>query len=267
MYHYKSQAGKIILSALVLFQFIFIDLCMGSPRVDKKEPIPPEHDFVLTVIEREKKLDSNLKLDNNVPYIELKFSLLSLTGRKVEEFFNNAIYNGKTTEQYIEDTTKKWSDEYNAMWNGPDAKDAFWSSLCGEYYETHTYSLYPDILVVKRTKYSYTGGAHGDENDEYFILDLKELKRLSLNDLIIIEQKDSLLPLLKKALSSVNNSKDIQFDDVFVSENIFYDPNGIGFHWNTYEIASHASGHFEVILPSAEITNLLTDKGKALFRN
>ncbi|MDR2096789.1 MAG: RsiV family protein [Treponema sp.] len=265
MLHNQSLPGKIIVGILVLFQFVFVDSCAGSPRVEKKGGLSPQHDFALEVIEREEKLDSNLKFGNNVPFVELKFSLLSLTGGRAEKFFNDTLYNGKSTKQYIEDTVKIWTDEYNAHWNDPAAQDAVWASLCGEYYETHTHSLYPDILVVKRTKYSYTGGAHGNENDEYVILDLKELKRLSLNDLIAAGKKDGLLPLLKKALSSLDNGKDVQMDDVFVSENIFYDPQGIGFYWNEYEIASYAAGRFEVILPYTEISGMLTDKGRSLF--
>jgi hypothetical protein len=240
--------------------------CAGSPQANKNDRISPEHDTVLKVIEREEKIDSALKIENNVPFVELKFSLLSLEG-PAENFFNTTLYNGKNTQQYIEDTITKWREEYSSIWNGPDAKDGYWSSLCGEYYETHTHALYHDILVVKRTKYSYTGGAHGNENSEYLILDIKELRRLFLDDLIIAEKKDSLLPLLKKALSSVEKSGNVHFDDIFVAENVFYDPKGIGFYWNEYEIASYADGQFEVIVPYTELSDLLTDKGKNLFGN
>ncbi|MDR1904523.1 MAG: DUF3298 and DUF4163 domain-containing protein [Treponema sp.] len=262
-----SLPGKIILGALVLVQFIFLASCVINPRIVKEEQFPPQDKFVLNTIEREERLDSSLILENNAPFVELKFSLLSLAGGRAEDFLNSILYKGNNPEQYIEDTIKKWSDEYNSMWNAPDAKDAYWASLCGEYYETHTHALYPDILVIKRTEYSYTGGAHGNKSDEYLILDLKELRRLSFNDLITEGKKDSLLPLLKKGLSSINKSEDIHFDDVFVSENIFYDPRGIGFHWNEYDIAAYAAGDFEVILPYAEISDLLTDKGKSLFGN
>jgi hypothetical protein len=262
--YFKPLPGTIIAGALVVFQFIFLYSCGGSPPAAEREPLLPEHDTVLKVVEREEKIDSALKIENNVPFVELKFSLLLMEG-PAENFFNTAVYNGKNTQQYIEDTIAKWKEDYNSLWNGPDAQDGYWASLCGEYHETHTHALYPDMLVVKRIKYTYTGGAHGSENSEYLILDLKEQKRLFLDDLIVAEKKDGLLPLLKKALSSVENSERVHFDDVFVAENVFYDPKGIGFYWNEYEIASYADGQFEVIVPHTELSDLLTDKGKSLF--
>jgi hypothetical protein len=264
--YFISLPRKVVVSVLMVLQLIFLDSCAGSPQVDKKDQLPPERDIVLNVIEREEKIDSGLKMEDNVPFVELKFSLLSLEG-PAEKFFNSILYDGKNTLQYTEDTLTEWREEYTSIWNDPDAKDSYWAYLCGAYYETHTYALYADILVVKRTKDSYTGGAHGDESTEYIILDLKELRRLILDDLIIAEKKDSLLPLLKKALSSVEDSERINIDAVFVSKNVFYDPKGIGFHWNKYEIASHAAGQFEVIVPYTELSDLLTDKGRSLFRN
>jgi hypothetical protein len=56
------------------------------------------------------------------------------------------------------------------------------------------------------------------------------------------------------------------FDNsVEVPANFFLGPEGVGFHWDPYEIAPYAVGPVEVVVPYNQLQGLLTPKGISLL--
>ena len=112
--------------------------------------------------------------------------------------------------------------------------------------------------------YSYTGGAHGIEGNEYLTVDMTTHKVLTLSD--IIEQKK--LPEVKELLwSFYTDSGRIKDEDTFtkktdfdVSKNFYLAHDGIHFIYHEYEIASYAAGEQDLVIPWVWLQreNLLT---------
>jgi hypothetical protein len=130
------------------------------------------------------------------------------------------------------------------------------------------------LLVIHRFRYEYTGGAHGNYGTEYFVIDPVAAKRLILDDMVKTEARPIILAQIEEALRNMQELKDGEpltqggfFEDfVNIPENFFLSSEGLGFHWDPYEIAPYVFGPIEVILPYEKITNCLTEKGKSLVR-
>ena len=112
--------------------------------------------------------------------------------------------------------------------------------------------------------YSYTGGAHGVEGNEYLTVDMTTHKVLTLSD--IIDQKK--LPEVKELLwSFYTDSGRIKDEDTFtkktdfdVSKNFYLAHDGIHFIYHVYEIAPYSEGEQDLVIPWVwlQIENLLT---------
>ncbi len=121
------------------------------------------------------------------------------------------------------------------------------------------------MLCLEYQKYAYTGGAHGMTNVSYDIIDLRNGKVLSYND-IFIENADSALSaiLTKKMLNKFKTKdettlKQVGFfvDKITPNRNVYVTGNGIGFKYASYELAPYAYGLPEVFLNFNEIKELI----------
>jgi hypothetical protein len=121
------------------------------------------------------------------------------------------------------------------------------------------------MLCLEYQKYAYTGGAHGMTNVSYDIIDLRNGKVLSYND-IFIENADSALSVIltKKMLNKFKTKdeatlKQVGFfvDKITPNRNVYVTGNGIGFKYASYELAPYAYGLPEVFLNFNEIKELI----------
>ena len=123
------------------------------------------------------------------------------------------------------------------------------------------------VLSLLVWNYEFTGGAHGNTQAEYLVLDLKTGNLIKTKDIfqananvrtkleaLINEQfrKDQNIPAKTTLTEFGMNSDKIPF-----SENFFVTPKGIGFFYNADEIAAYAMGQFEIIIPFAKLKPLL----------
>ncbi|MCB0804544.1 MAG: DUF4163 domain-containing protein [Bacteroidales bacterium] len=122
-----------------------------------------------------------------------------------------------------------------------------------------------NILSLKFTKYAYTGGAHGISIIRHEVFDTKKNRRINIKDFIKQEKIESLSVLLEKKLRKLNgiladeSLRDAGFlvDSIGVNDNFFINTYGVGFFYNTYEIAPYASGTTALFIPFSEINDLL----------
>jgi hypothetical protein len=121
------------------------------------------------------------------------------------------------------------------------------------------------LLSIEKASYAYTGDAHGLTHMQYMLLDIKTAKVLGLSDIINDDQVKSLTALLNQkireryAIASGQLLTEAGFfvDEVKPTDNIYVTLNGIGFYYNSYEIAPYAFGHTNVFVSFDEIGNLL----------
>jgi hypothetical protein len=129
--------------------------------------------------------------------------------------------------------------------------------LARHYNESITAADYDHYVVIKRTVDYYDGGAHGLYGTDYRVFDRNAARFVTLSDIV----GESKLPALQQAvmaelrkkfeLSEDEQLTDAGFfkDELELTENFFLSENGIGFHWNPYDLAPYVFGEIEVIVP------------------
>ena len=127
-----------------------------------------------------------------------------------------------------------------------------------------------DLLCIERASYAFTGGAHGIENFRYLLIDRLENRVLTRENLFL-PQSDSLLnSLITKTFredQKVPSDQSLTAFGLFVdtieaNDNIFINYKGIGFYFNSYEIAPYSFGQSSVLIPFGELLPLMTALGK-----
>ncbi len=121
------------------------------------------------------------------------------------------------------------------------------------------------LLCLKYVKYAYSGGAHGMTNIAYDIINLNGGSTLTYKSIFSESSKDSLTAILTKKLRkdySIPDNVTLKSAGFFVdniepNHNIYINGNGIGFLYNSYEIAPYSNGQTNIFLKFDEIKGLL----------
>jgi hypothetical protein len=129
--------------------------------------------------------------------------------------------------------------------------------LARHYNEAITAVDYEHYVVVKRVVDYYDGGAHGMFGTDYHVFDRNTARFVTLADVADEARLSGLrlavLDELRKKfeLREDEHLTDAGFfeDDLELTENFFLSEDGIGFHWNPYELAPYVFGEIEVVVP------------------
>jgi len=121
------------------------------------------------------------------------------------------------------------------------------------------------LLCLEYLKYAFTGGAHGMTNLSYDIVYLETGELLTYSNIFKENTDDSLSVLLTKQLrkdyqvpDNVELSQAGFFvDSIYPNRNIYVNGNGIGFLFNSYEIAPYSNGATNVFLEFRQIKDLI----------
>ena len=191
----------------------------------------------------------------------------------LQKLLRSAIYGGLSAEAYAERSIRDFEQRYKeagkllAEQGGPPRASYNWY-----YHEKASVVSEADgLLVLKHRCEYYEGGAHGNSEENYIVLDTADNRKLVLTDLI----KDSSFPVLSglimedlRKLVDIGPGEPLSKgglleDFVAPSSDFFLSREGIGFHWNPYEIAPYVYGHVEVLIPYKEANGLLTVLGQS----
>ncbi len=122
------------------------------------------------------------------------------------------------------------------------------------------------LLVLENTSYTFLGGAHGTYASDYGIFDLHTGRRLRSADLFVPGAENQLRTMLKAKVLAVVAERtgepvaehDFLYEGEFpVTENIYLRRDGVGFHYNVYEIAAYVMGDFDIVLTWDELSGIL----------
>jgi hypothetical protein len=204
------------------------------------------------------------------PQMELSLSLLD-PGENT--LLQDLLYGGLSPMEYADGLIQDYKDFYLELTAQGEVPELPSAVLDWTYEETHDFHTYSRLQVIDRLKEYYTGGAHGMQEKDYFVLDLNEKKQFHLADLFLEGTKGVLKTHIEDALRVYSElkpgaplSSGYYFEDsVEPSENFFLNPQGIGFHWDPYEIAPYVVGPVEVIIPYGDMEDLFSPRGKLLI--
>jgi len=128
-------------------------------------------------------------------------------------------------------------------------------------------------IVIERTKETYTGGAHAMKTTRFFVIDLEAQKLLKIDDFVKDYQGDQIRDLIYEELrrySGLERGRPLS-DGIYLNDepeltfNFFINEEGLGLHWDPYEIAPYAEGAIQVMLPWKKIRPLLLNSGMELL--
>jgi hypothetical protein len=130
-------------------------------------------------------------------------------------------------------------------------------SLSRHYNETITASDYEHYIVIKRIRDFYDGGAHGMYGTDYHVFDRNTARFVTLADIAdkagLSDLREAVVEELRKKFELREGERltDAGFfeDAIELTENFFLSEDGIGFHWNPYEVAPYVFGEIEVVVP------------------
>jgi hypothetical protein len=128
------------------------------------------------------------------------------------------------------------------------------------------------MLCLEYLKYAYSGGAHGMTNISYDIIYLDNGRLLTYSDVFKEEGEEELAKILTAQLrKDYGIPKEVTLGEAgfFVEEvkpnrNIYVTGNGVGFLYNSYEIAPYAQGATNIFLEFKQIKDLVK-KGTPVY--
>ncbi len=128
------------------------------------------------------------------------------------------------------------------------------------------------LLTLEYLRYAYSGGSHGMTNISYDVINLRDGSTLGYESVFNKNAKDTLSSLLtaqlKKdyVLSAGVSLKKAGFfyDSISPNQNIYVNGNGVGFVYNSFEIAPYSQGIITVFLPFHQIEGIIK-KGSPVY--
>jgi hypothetical protein len=123
--------------------------------------------------------------------------------------------------------------------------------------ESITAADYEHYIVIKRTLDSYEGGAHGMYRTDYRVFDRSTARFVTLADIAgetaLADLREAVAEALREKFELGEGERltdaGLFEDEVELTENFFLNGNGIGFHWNPYDLAPYTFGEIEVVVP------------------
>jgi hypothetical protein len=243
--------------------------CAGTATGQSGTSQFEEHNFTSTIY-----FDPDTPEDS--PRLAMTMTLLQMkASKKAAAFFNTQMYTSEDVNEYIKKVADEQREAFLASLDGRERHD--WlgqESFNWEYRESVSVSnLGTKGLVTVRDVETYTGGAHGASNREYYVMDIDAQELISIDDLVTDFQGEKAREIVYDALRQFAEmeagtplSQGIFFDDApELSTAFFVSQEGLGLHWNPYEIAPYVQGHIEVVIPWQQLQPVLSEDGVALL--
>jgi len=225
----------------------------------------------------------------NSPKMEMALSLYQVKSPPVQAaFVNQVLYQSDNMDSYKDKVIKEQRDNYRKSLSylkqldseklkiydldGVEITDLESSNW---HYTENFIPISPRYggVVIERLKETYTGGAHGSSTKLYYVLDLESQKLLKIDDFINDYQGDRVRDLIYDELRKYSGLEKDQplSEGIFLNDepeltfNFFINEEGIGLHWNPYEIAPYSEGAIRIILPWKKIRPMLLNSGMELL--
>jgi len=172
--------------------------------------------------------------------------------QRIKTLVDSLLYAGLTADAYVDKLKKESAGK---------SKES--------YYEKLKLDVAGKYLHIERS-YSSCVASCSDDMKQY-VVNTQTQKRLSHSDLFVNTNSAEFPKLIIKHLQSAEHYKDVDQKELDKSlKNKTYEvsfvKDGVGFHWNKYQIAAGAVGRFDAVIPRAEIEKYLTLTGLELLK-
>jgi hypothetical protein len=261
----KRFPWLLFIASLVFFACAGVPESTGLKKGRDVQTVPYQ---TITLRSVYKKIVFSPEQGKKSPRIDVSLLLLEPAGNKL---LQKILYEDLTPEEYTEHLIQNYKNSYEEFFDQEkDIPLLPVAALNWTYEETHGVHTYSQLQVIDRTKEYYTGGAHGMREKAYFVIDLAEKKQLYLKDLFLTEALKTRIEDALRSYSNLNAGEPLSAgyyfeDSVEPPENFYLTPQGIGFHWDPYEIAPYSVGPVEIHIPYGDAGELLNSRGKALI--
>lgn len=126
-----------------------------------------------------------------------------------------------------------------------------------------------DIVSLRFKDYTYTGGNAALQITRYLVVDISNGNQIQLSDFISTENQTILGKILRDEIcrnlqldsSTPLTNYGFFSDEVYASTNFYITSAGIGFHYNTYELANQEIGPISVFISYDKLKGLLQEDG------
>lgn len=213
------------------------------------------------------------------PKLEMRIDFLEASNEnELDKILKAQFYEGLDSQSYANKVFSELEKEYGELRlgeNGFSETDRPPASFNWDYNETVSVSLVTggkggiatdgEFLVLGRNKEYFSGGAHGNQEKQYLVIDTGSWEVLSLPSLI----RDTAFPDVQRLViaklahrSKLKPGLPLSEGGYFtdapeLTENFFLTDKGLGFYWNQYEIAPYSFGPITVIIPWKELTGFI----------
>ena len=123
-----------------------------------------------------------------------------------------------------------------------------WLAIIMENYAASIEYVDEDYLCLCMTGDWYAGGAHGYYWNDYYVFDRHTGQRLSLEDFVSNSPEEIKEIVKAHILAVAPYSKGEQSEDALEQDRFFLTAEGLGIHYDVYEIGSYADGPCDLII-------------------
>lgn len=134
--------------------------------------------------------------------------------------------------------------------------------------DSHAYVVHQDsnLVAIEVSGYIFQGGAHGGTTTGFINWDTKTNRDLTLDDLLVDGYGTRLNAIAEKIFRTNEKLSDtsslaanyfFENDKFALNKNFLVTPIGLRFLYNQYEIKPYAAGQTELVIPYAQIKQLL----------
>jgi hypothetical protein len=191
----------------------------------------------------------------------------------LKDLIHELLYDSAEPDAYARRLVEDYKNDYLGMHEYVQEEGLDRSATLNWYYaETLMAESVPfrstRLLKIRRTQERYTGGAHGVWTTQYFMIDPEQKKRITLAEVVKASEFPTLNRRIEEELRKLADlppgtplSEGGFFEDqVEIPDNFFLSPQGLGFHWNLYEIAPYVMGSIEAEIPFEQIQDILISR-------
>jgi hypothetical protein len=257
----------------ILFLFVGLAVLAGacksgrSSKKDEKTYQPKDYAFSVPLFPEK---------PGEGPAMNVTLSILDTENSgETAAFFNELLYEGDTPDKYRDSLVEYYRQMYRDIQVSAEVpEEEHPASFNWEYRETmKVWNPGGGGLVITRDREYYTGGAHGMHTRQYYVIDAGRPGLLGLEDFFRDPRDPELRRLIYEALRSYYGlaermplSEGIFFEDEpEPSGNFFIGEEGLGFHWDPYEIAPYSAGQVEISLPWNTVKPLLKNSAAEIL--
>ena len=192
------------------------------------------------------------------------FNGTSEAEKTMNDFFSKEI---ETSEKQAVKTAQEGYASCKADASSADSTgeaDEYTYGFPYQYMNLVTGLTYADdrYLCLSENTYEYTGGAHGNGIDSYYVMDRQTGKQLSLGDVVDLDKTDFKSLVVKALQEKMKEDPDTYFegadqtvkDDYKKNEfNFYLTKDGVGVEFSEYEVAPYAAGAQNVVIPYSDL--------------